>query len=184
MEIVTDLQKIATLAKAKDEENWYFRTYLKNLDMDIEEIDKIVHKINNEISSKIDCTKCSNCCRKIRPVLDEADVAKFSKGLNIEESEFKDKFVVQDEEEENKYNFNNLPCPFLKEGICANYQNRPKDCESYPHLHKEEFVFRLSNVIYQYDICPIVFNVYEILKNELWNKKLTFYEDEIDLIDY
>lgn len=178
MEIITDLQKIAALAKTRSEENWNFRTYLKNLDMDIEEIDKIVHKINNEVSSLIDCTKCSNCCKEIRPVLDDEDIVKFSEGLNIEVSKFKEKYIIEDEEEdeeENKYNFNSLPCPFLKEGICVNYQNRPKDCESYPHLDKDEFVFRLRNVIYQYEICPIVFNVYEILKKELWNKKFSFY---------
>ena len=178
MEIVTDLQKIARLAKARNEENLNFRTYLKNLDMDIEEIDKIVHKINNEVSSLIDCTKCSNCCREIRPVLDDEDIVKFAEGLNIEVSKFIEKYIVEDEEEDeegNRYNFNGLPCPFLKEGICVNYQNRPKDCESYPHLDKDEFVFRLWNVIDQYEICPIVFNVYEILKKELWNKKLSFY---------
>ncbi|MBN2287441.1 MAG: YkgJ family cysteine cluster protein [Tissierellales bacterium] len=185
MEIITDLHKIASLAKARNDENWRFRAYIKNLDMDIEELDKIVHKINKDVSSQIDCTKCSNCCRKSIPVLDDKNIVQFSNGLNMEVSVFKEQYIIQDEEEEEgKYNFNSLPCPFLKEGICTNYNNRPKDCQSYPHLHKDEFVFRLWNVIDQYEICPIVFNVYEILKEKLWNKRFSFYEDEIDLIDY
>ena len=47
------------------------------------------------------------------------------------------------------------------------YAHRPKDCHSYPHLHKKEFVFRLWGVVENCSICPIVFNVYEQLKDEL-----------------
>jgi len=35
--------------------------------------------------------------------------------------------------------------------------------------NKEDFVFRLIGVVGNYDVCPIVFNVYEQLKAELWH---------------
>jgi hypothetical protein len=38
-------------------------------------------------------------------------------------------------------------------------------------LNKDEFVFRLMGVIGNYEICPIVFNVYEMLKRRFsWPK--------------
>ncbi len=39
------------------------------------------------------------------------------------------------------------------------YQCRPDDCRSYPHLHKRDFISRLINVIGNYSVCPIVFNI-------------------------
>jgi Fe-S-cluster containining protein len=81
-----------------------------------------------------------------------------------------DNYCKVSEEEANKYEFRSIPCPFLKDNKCINYEYRPKDCQSYPHLQKEDFVFRLWGVIDNYSICPIVFNVFEILKKELWNR--------------
>ncbi len=81
---------------------------------------------------------------------------------------FKSAYLVISEDEKDKYNFNSVPCPFLEENKCTNYINRPKDCESYPHLNKEHFWTRLRVVVQYYSICPIVFNVYERLKKELW----------------
>ena len=48
---------------------------------------------------------------------------------------------------------------------------------SFPHLDKEEFVTRLWAVVDNYSICPIVFNVYEILKDKLWQ------HNDVDLYD-
>ena len=78
--------------------------------------------------------------------------------------------MVIDEEENDKFKFNSLPCPFLEDNKCNNYANRPEDCESYPHLSKDKFIFRLMGVIEYYSICPIVFNVYEKLKKDLWRR--------------
>jgi Fe-S-cluster containining protein len=56
------------------------------------------------------------------------------------------------------------PCPFLEGNLCSNYDHRPGDCRSFPHLHKHDFIFRLWNVADNCAVCPIVFNVYERLK--------------------
>ena len=59
------------------------------------------------------------------------------------------------------YGTNNID---VKEsGFIHSMINRP-----FPHLHKEEFIFRLWGVVENCPICPIVFNVYEQLKDELW----------------
>ena len=67
-----------------------------------------------------------------------------------------------------EYHFNTLPCPFLKNNLCSVYNFRPNDCRSYPHLHKKNFVSRTMSVVNNTSICPIVFNVYEELKSEIW----------------
>jgi len=164
----TNVRKIRKLSKKKDDENWEFRTFLKGCDS--KQVDSIVHRLYREISSEIDCRTCANCCKKIQPVLDQTDVEKLSKGLGIPVAQFKDRYLVKDDEHE-KYRFNEMPCPFLKGNTCSCHAYRPKDCASYPHLHKKGFVFRLISVVDNCSVCPIVFNVYERLKDEIWNTR-------------
>jgi Fe-S-cluster containining protein len=170
MKIEIDLEKIKLIGKQKEDENWKFRSYLKGLNIEEEELDKIVHEINNDVTSQIDCTKCANCCKVFDPILDSEDVVKLSASLNMKVDEFKTSYLIESKEEMDCYNFNKVPCPFLMDNKCSVYPNRPKVCESYPHLHKEEFWTRLMGVVQNYSICPIVFNVYERLKKELWRK--------------
>ena len=131
-----------------------------------EEVDKIVHRLNEEISSKIDCKTCANCCNTVLPVLNEKDIEKLSKGLRIPIAQVNSKYLTKEEDE---ITFNKTPCPLLKDNLFSYYDSRPKDCVSYPHLHKEGFVFRLFGVIDNYSVCPIVFNVFERLKAEIWH---------------
>lgn len=170
MNIETNLETINLMGKQKEKENWKFRSYLKNLDIRAIELDRIVHKINDEVTSQIDCTKCANCCKVNYPVLAKNNVKKFSSGLNMSIKEFKSEYLIISKEESNKYNFNAMPCPFLIENKCSNYANRPEDCESYPHLTKNNFTSRLMGIIAYYSVCPIVFNVYEKLKKDLWRR--------------
>ena len=170
MKVEIDLNKIASLGEINEKENIRFRSYLKNLDIRIDELDKLVHSINDDVTRQIDCTECANCCKSKRPVLDTADIIKFAEGLNLTSEEFAKNSCSLSESEKDKYNFSHLPCPFLKDNKCTNYNYRPVDCQSYPHLQKNEFIFRLWGVIDNYSICPIVFNVFETLKVELWNR--------------
>lgn len=162
----TNLNRIKELSKKKEDENRRFRSFLKGCDIPSKKIDSIVHKLYQKISSEIDCKTCANCCKEVQSVLNQKDIEKFSKGLRISSVQFKDQYLVKDKEAE-KFVFNKRPCPFLKDNLCSHYAYRSNDCISYPHLHKNDFVFRLINVINNYSICPIVFNVYENLKNEI-----------------
>ncbi len=174
MKLETDLNRIKELSEKKENENWQFRSLLKGYDALPEEIDAVVHQLYEQVSSEIDCKTCANCCKQIHPVLDQKDIEKFVRGLSISVTEFKDRFLEKDEDP-GKYILAKLPCPYLKDNLCTNYENRPKDCRSFPHLHKKDFVFRLYGVIDNYSICPIVYNVYELLKGEIWH--FSRYED-------
>ena len=173
-----DLKKIRILSKKKWDENWKFRSFLKGYDITIERLDAIVHRFYEQLSSEIDCTACANCCKQVTPILDREDIERLSDSTGISISQFKKQYLVEDEDEEG-WTFNTRPCPFLRNNLCTQYDRRPKDCHSFPHLHKPEFVFRLIRVIENCSICPIVFNVYEYLKAEIWH-----YDDFDNLSDF
>ena len=170
MKLVTDLARITRIAKEKEDQNWRFRSFLKAYDGPAREIDAIVHSLYQRISSEIDCKQCANCCREIQPVLNQKDIRAFSKGLGMSVDEFKTRHLVQGENP-GESRFNKLPCPFLEENLCTNYEGRPQDCRSFPHLHKRDFTTRLWNVVEKCSVCPIIFNVYEYLKDELWHHR-------------
>jgi uncharacterized protein len=166
----TDLAKIKRIAQQKEEENWRFRSFLKAYDGSPREIDRLVHDLYQRISAEVDCQQCANCCREIQPILNRKDIRVFSRGLGLDVNQFKEQFLVKDDETLDKFRFNTLPCPFLRGNLCLNYEDRPQDCRSFPHLHKRDFTSRLWGVVENYSLCPLVFNVYEYLKRELWYK--------------
>jgi Fe-S-cluster containining protein len=177
MELKTDIKTIEKLAAEKEDQNWRFRCFVKGSDMEIEQLDAIVHKLNESVSTQIDCQTCGNCCRVVHPILKQKDIERLASHLSLPESEFSKKYLIRDEEEDG-FTFRNIPCPFLSDNSCTVYSVRPGDCRSYPHLHKKEFFFRINGVFSNCSICPIVYNVYELLKNELHRLGIeSFFED-------
>lgn len=169
MKLQTDPKLVEGLAKEREDQNWRFRSFLKGIDLEVEEVDAIVHKHYEAVSRQIDCCACGNCCRAVLPVLSEFDVTRLASGLKVSGAELIDRLLVPGEEKKT-YTFNKKPCPLLSGNRCDAYGFRPDDCRSFPHLHKKEFVFRLAQAVGNCSICPIVFNVFERLKAELWHK--------------
>lgn len=54
MKIETDLKKIREAAETNEEENWEFRSFLKGYDVEVEELDSIVHGLYERVSMEID----------------------------------------------------------------------------------------------------------------------------------
>lgn len=161
----TDPGRIKELAERKLEKNLEFRAFLKNYNIRRGDLDSIVHRLYREVSQQIACTDCANCCREVAPGMGGEDIARLSKVLGISASEFQEKYLA-----EGQYGgliIKQKPCPFLKGNRCAYYKFRPEDCRSYPHLHIKDISFRLFKVVSNCYICPIVYNVYERLKEEL-----------------
>ena len=70
----SDYSDLEKLAEEKEDENWKFRGFLKFYDeMSDEEIDSLVFKIADEVSTAIDCTHCGRCCSKLTPICSEHD---------------------------------------------------------------------------------------------------------------
>jgi Fe-S-cluster containining protein len=165
--IETDLARIKVLSKKREKANWEFRAFLKECLP--ERLDALVHRLYQEISAAIDCTACANCCREIMPSFDQDDIDKFARGLGVSSNEFASEYLISNDEA--AFTFRQAPCSFLHDKRCRNYGARPNDCRSYPHLHKANIMGRLMGMVANYGICPIVFNVYERLKKELWPER-------------
>jgi Fe-S-cluster containining protein len=161
--IEIDIERISQISKRKESENLRFRTFLKVKGND--NLDNLVHRLNKEIESQIDCTKCGNCCINLRPCLTKNEIEKLSKIDNVSRDFFIDNYTEQDKFENIKY-LKNIPCKYLSDKKCSIYIDRPDDCKSYPHIHKPKINSRTLGVIENYGICPIVFNVFERLKIE------------------
>jgi Fe-S-cluster containining protein len=167
-----DLEKIKKFAEKREDENWEFRTFLKGYDG--RNLDSMVHKLVQKYSDSIDCTACGNCCIEIQPILKKNDINALSKSLNISPIQFKKEYVQKDKDGDDV--FTQLPCPFLSDNKCSHYDSRPSACKSFPHIHKKHFTARLIGVMHNYSVCPIVFNVYEELKNKLKPDFIEFQE--------
>lgn len=170
MEIESDLNIIKKNSEIREDENFEFRSFLKGPDSD--KIDKIVHELYEKVLEHIDCTKCANCCKKLETCFQIFEIDTLTKHLNID----RDKFIKESTKpdqfgDKNKLYLNSKPCQFLTDNNCTIYELRPEECNSYPYLHKDGFTSRLIGVIENYKICPIVYNVYELLKQEMKFKK-------------
>ncbi len=183
MKLQTDPKIVAKLAEELEDENWSFRTFLKNSDLGIKKLDAIVHAHYEEVSEQIDCLACGNCCREALPSLKASDIARLAAGMKLPKAEVIERFLVPGEEK-NTFTFNKMPCPLLSGKRCTVYESRPDTCRSYPHLHKKEFVFRLFQVVANCSICPIVFNVFERLKDELWQDPDDSWGEEMGWDDF
>ncbi len=164
-----DPEAVAQLARLCEDENWRFRTFLKGVDLEIEELDAIVHRHYEEVARLIDCCACGNCCRRLLPTLDEADVCRLAAGLETTADDVVKQYLVRDDDGD--LTFNRSPCPFLSGNRCRVYEHRPDTCRSYPHLHKPKFIFRLARAVGNCSVCPIAFTVFERLKEELWHPR-------------
>ncbi len=163
--IITNLDLIQQLAKQRENANWRFRTFVKaHLDTDDDELDAQVKGISDRVSSQIDCTQCANCCKKLQPVVDAADIDRLAGRLGITAVEFQARFVMS--EEFGEMCINSTTCPFLEHKLCAVYEDRPKSCRDFPYLHSERIRGRMINMIGNYALCRIVFNTLDELKRE------------------
>jgi Fe-S-cluster containining protein len=170
MDIETGIKRIKLLAEANEDENWRFRAYLKGSDMSIAALDRLVWRHLDEVARQIDCCACANCCRVMSPQLSARDVRRLADHIGIQKAQLINDYL-RPSDEKGKYALAKIPCRFLQEQRCSVYDVRPDDCRSFPHLQKREFRSRLIGVVENCSICPIVYNVFERLKLQLWGRR-------------
>ena len=167
----TEINEIRKAMKMEEKDNISFRKWLKTDELDFKRFKKIV----NEVTEKIDCTKCGNCCKEISPVLKDEDIERTSEKLNLTKEEFIKRYLINDKDNDLIFN---LPCPFLIENKCSIYEPRPKDCRSFPNLDKD-VTARCHQFFSNAEICPIVFNVLQNAKEEFLEDIYAFENPEV-----
>lgn len=161
-----DLIQIRTQAAAKEDENYRFRRFLKaRCRLQPEEIDERVFAATQRVWAEIDCTKCANCCKEVKPGFSEEEVERLARRLSMPREAFLEKYLARSEPgNDAPWTTRTTPCPFLKDNLCSVYEDRPADCSGYPYLYEPDFVFRTLGMVERTFTCPIVYKVMEELK--------------------
>lgn len=164
-----DLVQIRQQAEAKEDENLKFRQFLKTkCNLEPDEIDSRVFAATRRVWAGIECTKCANCCREVKPGFREEEVDRLARRLTMTRQQFIETYLEPSEPgDESPWTTRTTPCPFLQDNLCSVYEDRPADCSAYPHLYKPDFVFRTMGMIERTFTCPIVYQVLEELKKSL-----------------
>jgi uncharacterized protein len=162
--LTTDLTLIAAEAKQKHDENRRFKMILREIPSNT--LDALVKNLSADISPKIDCTACANCCKVPRPAVLPDELPKLAAAKNCTVETFKTDFVISIPNQEAVY-LKSKPCMFLESNRCTIYDERPLSCQDFPHLERPYFKYRFTSVLENYAMCPIVFNVVEQLKHAL-----------------
>ena len=163
----TNITRIKHTMKEKANENMRFYSFIKNkFGFGDRNLKKLVAEITQDVWSKINCTQCGNCCREVTPQLNRNDISRVSAKLCLSSAEFKKRYLRYDTSE-NEHLIIALPCPFLVGNSCSIQEYKPKECREFPYLHKD-IRERMHGFLERAEICPVVFNVLEELKNKLW----------------
>jgi uncharacterized protein len=113
-------------AEKHDDRNYEF---LRSLKMRSDKkVDRIALELHQEAFGIVDCTRCANCCRTLRPVFSDDDIERIAGHLGME----KDDFIaahLEFDEEANRYRTKTTPCQFLGDhNRCKIYGGRPEKC--------------------------------------------------------
>ena len=127
-------------------------------------LDYVVHELHEEAFDKFSCVDCANCCKTIGPRLIDKDIKRLAKHLKMKTSDFISQYILTDEDGD--FVFREHPCPFLlPDNYCMVYESRPKACREYPHTDRKRFYQILSLSHKNCETCPVVFGIFEELKN-------------------
>lgn len=147
-----NLQVLAEKAKP------LFLQYYKKNKKRLGKMDTIVQQLHDEVSEKIDCLTCANCCRTLGPAIYDKDIERIAKALRIKPSEVVSSYLRIDEDGD--YVFKSMPCPFLMDdNYCSIYESRPKACREYPHTDRKNFEQIYKLTVKNASTCPIAYEV-------------------------
>ena len=165
--IIREIPLIQRYARHNEAEDYRFREFLKTrLNMTVEATDAIVKETTDHVWQQIDCTKCANCCRTLEVVVDNNDVDRLARRLGVTPAQFARRYVAV--ADDRTKHLATSPCVFLgDDNRCTVYEDRPQACRDFPYLHDKHFVSRSLMMIANTSVCPIVFNVWQSLKEKL-----------------
>lgn len=147
-----DLKSLA--AKSKP----LFVQYYKKNKKRLVKMDQIVHQLHEDVTAKINCLECANCCKTLGPAIYDKDIERIAKALRLKPAEVVDRYLRIDEDGD--YVFREMPCPFLlPDNYCSIYEFRPKACREYPHTDRKKFHQLYPLTITNSSTCPITYQI-------------------------
>lgn len=161
-DIPIDLERIRLEAETKEDENAHFRDFLRRQDGD--EIDRRVHRLDAEITPRVDCTACGNCCRSLIIHTERVEHERLAARMGMTPEAWEAAYV--ETSLGGSTVLNRIPCHFLSGTRCSVYEDRFSDCREFPHLHRDHFTERLFSTFMHYGNCPIIYTLVEALKVE------------------
>jgi Fe-S-cluster containining protein len=152
-------------AKRRDDQNYLFLRRLKQKSE--KKVDRIALELHQEAFAIIDCTKCANCCRTLKPIFTQEDIARIAGHPGMATDEFIAVHLEPDEEQD-RYRTKTTPCPFLGEdNRCTIYDVRPEKCRGYPFTDRPDFASSTMNHADNALVCPAVFYLVEQMKRRM-----------------
>ncbi|MBI2282577.1 MAG: YkgJ family cysteine cluster protein [Bacteroidetes bacterium] len=130
-----------------------------------EQVDQLVFHLDQQISPRINCTECGNCCKSLMVLINDAEADNLSRHLGQSREDFDQAYLEKGSN--GLMIMNRMPCPFLIDRKCSVYEHRFEGCKEFPALHLPHFKQRLFTTFMHYERCPIIFNVVEQLKDEM-----------------
>src|SRR5262249_42158164 len=117
---------------------------------------------------EVGCLDCANCCKKMTPTYNKADIKRIAGHFNQTPKEFYKKWLKKDTNGDivNK----STPCQFLgKNNKCSIYEIRPLDCAEFPHMLRRDFRYQAKEKTYTNNMtyCPATLVFVEKLKERI-----------------
>lgn len=157
------IQEWALDAENNRENSFYFLKKLKGYGNQ-EKVDSHAQEAHAHFFSRIDCTKCANCCKTISAEFKKADVKRIANFKNVKPQDIIDQYLTIDEDNSDAFMSKTLSCTFLEDNKCSIYEVRPTDCKDYPNTQKKHFSTRSFSHTDNTVVCPAVFHIVERMK--------------------
>ena len=155
--------EVKARAKKLEGQNYSFRKFLK-MRADRDELDAQFLELHNELFEGFDCCKCSNCCKYYRIFLSSDEVVRIAGFLGLSQSRFAEEYLA-DAGDEGQYELSGKPCLFLgNDGRCRIEDCKPEVCVDFPYTDQPDRLSSMFSIIEHAEICPVVFEILERLK--------------------
>lgn len=152
MNLESELQKAQNLFK----ENKKLIEQLKRWKR--KDLDELFVEAHDAVFAELDCRECGNCCKSLGPKVNNRDIERMSKFINMKAGKLRNAYL--DVDEDNDFVFQSMPCPFLKdENFCSIYEARPRACVEYPHTDYPNMQKKLNITLKNSLICPAVYRM-------------------------
>jgi len=122
------------------------------------DLDALFVEVHEAVFADLDCRECGNCCKSLGPKVNNRDIERIGKYINMRAGKVRNNYL--DVDEDNDFVFQSMPCPFLKEdNFCSIYEARPRACKEYPHTDYPNMQKKLNLTLKNSLICPAVYRM-------------------------